>query len=227
MKILALETSGLSGSVAVADDQRILYETDLPDGQRSARGLAPAMKLALGQVGWKPSAVELIAVTCGPGSFTGLRVGVVTAKAFAYATGCRVVGLDTLEVLAEQVAAPGDDLLAVLDAQRGEFFAARWKVDAVREFQLVEPARILTADQVVERLAAGEKIIGPVADKLTSALPPYFHSLVTMPKASAVAALGYRKALLGEIIDPFALVPHYLRRTAAEEQWETRQAANN
>jgi tRNA threonylcarbamoyladenosine biosynthesis protein TsaB len=119
LNILALETTDLAGSVATWADGRLFRELSLPSHQRSAQSLAPAIGDVLAQTGWRPTDVNLVAVTVGPGSFTGLRVGVTTAKTLAYCCGAAVVGLDTLEVLA--AAAPnGFTRLAVaVDAQRG------------------------------------------------------------------------------------------------------------
>src|SRR5687768_12135976 len=102
MRILALETSGLSGEVALLEGERVIAEQWLDPGQRTARSLAPGMKQILQTAGWQPRDVQLVAVTIGPGSFTGLRVGVTAAKTLAYAVGCEVMGVDTLEVIAAQ-----------------------------------------------------------------------------------------------------------------------------
>jgi tRNA threonylcarbamoyladenosine biosynthesis protein TsaB len=103
VKILSLETTDLSGSVAASDSSKLLLELELNSSQRSAQSLAPAIHSLLQQVGWKPADVELVAVTVGPGSFTGLRVGVTAAKTFAYAVGADVLGIDTLETIAANV----------------------------------------------------------------------------------------------------------------------------
>ncbi|MCC6126687.1 MAG: tRNA (adenosine(37)-N6)-threonylcarbamoyltransferase complex dimerization subunit type 1 TsaB [Pirellulales bacterium] len=108
MKILALETTDLSGSVAASDGSNVLLELELNPQQRSARSLAPAVKSLLQQVGWRPADVQLVAVTVGPGSFTGLRVGVTTAKTFAYAAGAEIVAIDTLETIAANVGEGGE-----------------------------------------------------------------------------------------------------------------------
>ena len=100
MRILALETTDKTGSVAAIDDDNLLAELMLDHTQRSAQSLAPAMQRLLKQVGWLPADVQLVAVSVGPGSFTGLRVGVTTAKVFAYAVGAEVLGIDTLEAIA-------------------------------------------------------------------------------------------------------------------------------
>ena len=100
MRILALETSDKTGSVAAMADGNLLAELMLDRTQRSAQSLAPAMQRLLIEVGWQPSNVQLVAVSIGPGSFTGLRVGVTAAKVFAYAAGAEVLGISTLDAIA-------------------------------------------------------------------------------------------------------------------------------
>src|SRR5258707_1343424 len=124
MKILALETSGTAGSVAALEGEQLLKTAALDPVQRTARTLAPAIRDLLKQVGWRPADVQLVAVTAGPGSFTGLRLGVTTAKTFAYAVGCQVLGVNTLEVIASQSPPECSLLEVVLDAQRQQLFAA-------------------------------------------------------------------------------------------------------
>ena len=123
-RTLALETSGLSGSVAACDGGRLLAERELAQGSRSAQSLAPALRQLLAQVGWQARDVHRVAVTVGPGSFTGLRVGVTTAKAFAYAVGAEVIGINTLDVIAAQAPVEAARVAVALDAQRQELFAA-------------------------------------------------------------------------------------------------------
>ena len=122
-RILALETSELTGSVAAAADGKVLAELQLDPQQRSAQSLAPAIRSLLEQVGWQPSRNSTAGGDGGPGSFTGLRVGVATAKVFAYAAGAEVLGIGTLEAIA---AAAPEGVAAVsvaVDAQRGDVVA--------------------------------------------------------------------------------------------------------
>lgn len=221
MRILALETSGIGGSIALADGVRTLRETPLPAGQRSARTLAPTIRQTLLDCGWKLADVEVIAVTVGPGSFTGLRVGVVTAKTLAYVTGCQIAAVNTLEALAQQAATPGGEITTILDAQRGEYFAASWRMNAAGELEPLEPSRIVSLEELLQGTRG--TLAGPVVTRLADQLPKTIRRITIEPQASAVATLGDRLAQRGEITDPFALVPFYLRRTAAEEQWDERQ----
>ena len=232
MKVLALETSGMAGSVALwtgapATEPR---QWLLPTEMRSARTLGPAIEQALVEFGWKPSEIELVAVTSGPGSFTGLRVGVVTAKAFAYAVGCPVIGVNTLEVISRQ-AFNGDCLAvtATMDAQRGDLFVARF--DPLRATP--PTTSIQSADAWLSALPANESVTGPGLEKYIAKFPKQVCVVEQnrwQPLASTVALIGLEMFLKsGDIalFHPFALTPQYFRRTAAEEQWEKRHSTGN
>ncbi|MGI5832769.1 MAG: tRNA (adenosine(37)-N6)-threonylcarbamoyltransferase complex dimerization subunit type 1 TsaB [Thermoguttaceae bacterium] len=104
-KLLAIETTELRGSVAVAEGGILLVERPLAENQRSAQSLVPAIESILESQGWTPPELDAIAVAVGPGSFTGLRVGVTTAKVLAWACRAELFGVDTLEAAAWQVAA--------------------------------------------------------------------------------------------------------------------------
>src|ERR1051325_5032976 len=129
MRILAIETSGVAGSVALLQDERVLAEHVLETRQRTAQSLAPAVHALLEQIDWHPSDVELVAVTTGPGSFTGLRIGVTFAKVFAYAVGCQILGVNTLEAIACRAPREAGTIWVVLDAQRQQLFAAAFLRD--------------------------------------------------------------------------------------------------
>src|SRR5262245_56901299 len=103
-RILAIETSGRHGSVATLGGEpagaRLIGQTVLTGEERTAQVLAPAIQQLLIATEWSPKSIDPVAVTVGPGSFTGLRIGVTTAKAIAYAVGADVLGVNTLEPLA-------------------------------------------------------------------------------------------------------------------------------
>jgi tRNA threonylcarbamoyladenosine biosynthesis protein TsaB len=239
MRILAIETSGLSGSVVTWDASQPHQPRQwlLPEGSRSASSLAPTIQLALAETGWQPTHVELVAVTSGPGSFTSLRVGVVTAKAFAYGVGCPVIGVNSLKAIAMQSGMQcAERLFTVIDAQRGEFFLAVWKVDDQGESPVLselESTTIIAGDELTARLRAEDAITGPPLESLRSRLPAgvtIAESSCWQPQAVSVGQLGHRQYLStgnSAESDPFALVPKYFRRTAAEEQWERRAGLSN
>jgi tRNA threonylcarbamoyladenosine biosynthesis protein TsaB len=221
MNILALETTEKIGGVALAIDGNLLAELKLDANQRSAQSLAPAMSAILKQAGWRPSDVQLVAVSVGPGSFTGLRIGVTTAKMFAYAVGADILGVDTLEAIA--TAAPADvaKLSAVIDAQRGQVVAHDFARHSDGWFEPVGPEKLLDVDAWLKGLPKGIAVTGPVLQKLADRLPSHVRVLDSQdwpPRASLVARLAARDYAAGRRDDLWKLVPHYSRRSAAEEK---------
>src|SRR3954467_10825613 len=124
-RALAIETSGRTGSVAVARDGTVLAEETFPHGLKHAAGLVPMIDRLCKGAGWGPRDVEEVYVSAGPGSFTGLRVGVTVAKTLAFATGAKVVAVPTVEVLARNAPADATNVVIVLDAKREQIFTAR------------------------------------------------------------------------------------------------------
>jgi tRNA threonylcarbamoyladenosine biosynthesis protein TsaB len=227
MKILALETSDTAGSVAALDDDMVLAEIQLDRGRRSATTLAPTAARLLQQVGWTSRDVELVAVASGPGSFTGLRIGVTTAKAFAYAVDCPIVGVNTLEAVAFGVSGPHTRVWAVLEAQRQQVFAGHFERLAAGSLSWLGTTEVMDDDVWLAGLLDYDVVSGPALRRLAARLPPGVIATdpaTWAPTATAVGQLGRQQFLRGVRDDPFSLVPNYFRRTAAEEQWERRTA---
>lgn len=223
LRILALETTGLSGSVAALVGGRVLAERNLAPGSRSAQSLAPAVSELLREVGWKPREVALIAVTAGPGSFTGLRVGVTTAKTLAYVTGAAVLGIDTLAAIAAQSPPLVPRVWAAFDAQRGELFVAQWQRDAAdaNVWRETTAPRIVDGSTWIANLAPGTVISGPGLRRWREQVPPDVEVVAEerwQPRAATVGQLAWRKHEAGERQDLWSLAPNYLRESAAEEK---------
>jgi tRNA threonylcarbamoyladenosine biosynthesis protein TsaB len=226
LRIVALETSGVTASVALADGPTLIAEAALPGQRRSTQSLAPTLRVLLEQAGWRPADVELLAVSIGPGSFTGLRLGVATAKLFAYATGAKVRGVDTLRVIAAQAEPRGTQLQVVLDAGRGELlighfrFATACEAVPVETTQLVEAAKWLSETPLdVTFTGGGLRLVRdrlPANAKLTN-------ETCWEPRAATVAQLAWRDVQQGLFDDIWTLAPVYYRRSAAEEVWERKQ----
>jgi tRNA threonylcarbamoyladenosine biosynthesis protein TsaB len=222
MRLLALETSGMSGSVAVLEPPGSPLVVPLEPSQRSARALAPAMREALCRAGWQPNDVEVVAVTSGPGSFTGLRIGVTTAKALCYALGAKLTAVDTLDVLARQArdVAGFDRLHTVLDAHRNELFAASFRRQDDRWLR-AEPTHLVGVEAWLASLQAGDAVTGQVVTKLLARLPSGVGTVAASmrgPTAGAVAELAADLFAAGRRDDPWTLVPWYGRLAAAEEK---------
>jgi tRNA threonylcarbamoyladenosine biosynthesis protein TsaB len=222
VRILALETTERVGTVAVVDDAKPLREVRLQDDRRSTESLAPAVASLLEAVDWQPSSVQLVAVTVGPGSFTGLRVGIAFAKAFAYAAGSDILGIDTLETIAAGLQQTGGPIAVAVDAQRGDLVGAVFEADADGRVQVRQPARLMPIDTWFDRLPPGATVAGPLLRKVASRVPPGLtlaEPRFWIPRASVVGFLADAQYRGGRRDDVWELVPQYSRRSAAEEKW--------
>ena len=227
MKILALETTERIGSVAVLHDDKLLKELTLGAKQRCTQSLAPAIKALLQDVQWQPSEVGLVATTVGPGSFTGLRVGITTAKTFAYATGADILGIDTLDAIATAVPREVQTLCVAIDAQRGQVSAACFERQPDGQIEATVPGELVDVDAWLDSLPKGCSVASPLLDKLKGRLPEQVLALPPefwRPTAAAVGLLAARHYAQGRRDDLWQLVPRYSRRSAAEEKWDDQQS---
>src|SRR5205823_3729165 len=115
-RFLILETSSRIGQVALAEGERLLEMRRLEQARRHARDLAPAVADLLKAFGWQPRDIDAVVVSMGPGSYTGLRVGIMSAKTLAYAAGCRVIAIETFAAVALQAPPAVHRLEVIADA---------------------------------------------------------------------------------------------------------------
>ena len=120
---------------------------------------------------WRPAELDLICVTTGPGSFTGLRIGVTTAKTLAYATRANVIGVHTLAAIAARVSEPYERLWTVVDAQRQELFVAEFRSGWQQDSNGIPDTRIVGVDDWLAELQPSDSVSGPPLEKLTERLP--------------------------------------------------------
>lgn len=227
LRILSLETSLRQGSVAAlvgsAEGMEVLEELLLPADERSARVLLPTVSDLLRARSWQPSEIELVCVTTGPGSFTGLRIGVTAAKTLAFAVGAKLVGVHTLAALVASVPHRTGRTWAVLDAQRQELFAAKFEDGQIPR---MPKTMIVTVEDWLAELQAGDSVVGPplaqLAERLTAGVN-VVEAKFWQPQASVVGQLGYQLFQTGQLVDPVQLVPNYYRKSAAEEKASTKQ----
>ncbi len=229
MRIVAIETSDSVGSVAALDGEELIVERRLPPEKGTARALAPAIQEILGQAGWDPVQIQGVGVTIGPGSFTGLRVGVTTAKTLAYATQSLVVGVDAFEAIAAACPAEITRLAVVIDGQQGQIVQGLFCRGPEGELVADGPWDLVDREAWLARLPAGIAVAGPALRGLASQLPKGVFVLDSRywgPTAAVVGRLAARRFARGECDDVWSLVPRYHRRSAAEERWERRQQSS-
>ena len=220
LRILALETSTLDASVAALEGDRVLGQTLLDRQRRTAQIFAPAIEQLLRSVEWRPQDVQLVAVTQGPGSFTGLRVGVTAAKTLAYAVGAEVFAVNTLEVIAWQAPNAVQRICAVLDAQRQQLFSATFQRPGDRLTE-VSGTRIEDIAAWLAGLTPGIAVTGPGLVRLRDRLPgevAVVDAACWTPQAATVGRVAYLEYQSGKRHDLWTLNPVYYRSSAAEEK---------
>jgi len=234
MLILGIETSIRPGSVALCDDDSCLLQLPLEQpNRRHAQMLATQVQQLFLKTGKRVQDCDLIAVSLGPGSFTGLRVGVVFAKTFAYALECEVIGIDTFAAIASATQLAGTEITVIANAYRQELFVGAYlkqppqdqqgPVDWIRSGDIkIEPV-----DNWLNTRERGALMTGPGLD-LFDAFPadcqfemePHRH-----PQAGSIARVGFREYSSRGADDQWQLQPVYLRRSAAEEKWDAKIAS--
>lgn len=225
--ILAIESSGRTGSVAVGVADEILGERVFSGPLRHSAELLPATVELLEGIGRDAGDIGQVYISVGPGSFTGLRIAVTAAKMMFLANAAKIVPIDTLDVIAEN-AVEGEDLgrvAAILDAKRGQFYIAVYEWENERWRKVLADC-LLTAEQLKERFTGdggriwllGEGLVY-YKDKFVSEGIDFLDEGFWWPKAANVYRLGRKKAHAGEFTDPIELVPKYLRRPEAEEKY--------
>jgi tRNA threonylcarbamoyladenosine biosynthesis protein TsaB len=226
-RLLILETSSRTGQVALALGDELRDVRQLEEARRHTRDLAPATAALLAEQGWRPRDIQAVIVSRGPGSYTGLRVGIMSAKTFAYATGCALLAVDTFAALALQAppSAPRVDVLA--DAQQDKVYVQSFVRSAPDGWQ---PSTELAIRRLADWLAVREPsawVTGPGLLKWASHLPadvPRVDASSWEPQPASLLRIGLARYLAGERDDPWTLEPLYLRPSSAEEQWRRRSS---
>lgn len=222
MKILAIDTSTKSGSVALTDDDNIIAERMLNREVTHSETLLPAINNIFEESGLASCDIDLFALTLGPGSFTGIRIGVSTIKGFAFALDKPVVGVSTLEALARNFPLVEEEITPLLDARRGEFYSADFKwengeLERLSEDSALSPEAILEKERG-KTLFVGDGLI-KMAESLEASLGEkavFAQDNDSYIKGSVVASMALSKFHKGEILDAASFTPLYLRRSEAE-----------
>lgn len=219
MKVLAVETSTPQAAVAIVDGDALVAEARLPTRTGEAERLLPAIDRLLADAGLALRDLDGLGVAIGPGSFTGLRIGLATVKGLALGAGLPVVGVPSLDALAWQVVWPATAVVPLLDARRGELYGARFEPDGRGGTRRAGPDLALDAAGVERLVGDGPALlVGPGAEAWREALaarlgprgrfaPPG----VVHPRGLAVARLAAPRLAAGDADPVERLVPRYVR----------------
>ena len=225
MKILALDSSAVVASVALCDGERLLAEYTLNNGNTHSETLLPMVECLFRHLGVTAGDIDLFAVSSGPGSFTGVRIGAATLKGLAFASEKPCVGVSTLEALAENLVSLPALICPVMNARRSQVYTALFRSDGQRLVRLMEDSA-LSITELDEILAAyGEEVLfcGDGYDITLSAIektktrPLPFR--LRLQSAYSVAQVALRRFEEGNYVKDQELTVTYLRPSQAERTY--------
>lgn len=237
MKILGIESAALTASVAVVSDGILTAEYTVTDKKTHSQTLLPMLDEVKRILELNPAELDAIAISAGPGSFTGLRIGAATAKGLGLALGKPLVAVSTLEALAFNLADSELLLCPVMDARRNQLYNGLYRRTRTEESEFkaggclteVVAPRAVAAEALIEELnARGEAVIFlgdgvPVLSGLAASLTvPYSVAAPnnSRARAASVAALGEIYAAAGKTVPAEDFAPEYLRKSQAERERE-------
>lgn len=228
MLTLAIDTATKVCAVGLCREGQVLAEYRIDMGMTHSEGLMPQLEQLLKRTGITKNEIELLAVSMGPGSFTGLRIGLASAEAMAYSWQIPICGVNTLKALAYNLPIDGYVLTPVLDAQKGNFYQAvyEWRQGVLIEHQGI---KVVNREQLLENvsvLGMPALLLGECQKIDAADLPAWCRKApahLCLPQAASVALLAEAEYDPDNAGDIFALEPYYIRRSEAEELWEKRQ----
>jgi tRNA threonylcarbamoyladenosine biosynthesis protein TsaB len=224
MKILAIDTSTASGSLALLDGERQVAEWTLSSALTHNRRLLICIDRLLGEAGWTVSELDGLASTLGPGSFTGIRIGLTTVKTLAWTLEKRFVGIPTLEALAAPLWLAALPVCALLDARKKELYCAFYRPRGHGRMELMGDFQVLSPQHVMRQVAQptifcgdgwllyGKLFTESLGETVALGAPSPYHSI----RAGFVAELARRRFEEGRDDDPMASLPLYVRPSEAE-----------
>lgn len=218
-RILLLETSSRSGEVALGEGEAVVASRLLAASRRNASDLAPVVDELLKEQGWPPVSLRAVAVSLGPGSFTSLRVGLMSAKTLAYAVGCDFFGIGTFPLIAEQTQSETDEVFVISDALQGTVYSASYRREN-GDWIEHEPLGIRPLETLLKTLPPDTVLTGPGVENYASRIPS--HVKIEPPENRLPRPRTMLRMLRREPdrfrCDPWLTEPIYLRGSSAEEK---------
>lgn len=231
MNILSIDTSSTVSTVAIINEDKLIGEEIVNSKLTHSEKLMPAIDRVIKNCSMTIDNIDAIAVAVGPGSFTGIRIGISTAKALAHSKKKNIIGVSTLDGLALNMPMSHMLVCPILDARRDQVYTAVYKwdvdkleiikkrealsIDALLEFLKNRPERVIFLGDGVEKFK--EIIREKLGDKSYFAPPS-----VSMPRASSIGQYALNRAMVGDFDNLYSLNGDYLRKSEAERQYEAK-----
>jgi tRNA threonylcarbamoyladenosine biosynthesis protein TsaB len=224
-RFLILETSGRVGQVAVAEGEHLLDCRRLDEARHHARDLVPAVSELLTMYGWQPQDVQAVVVSRGPGSYTGLRIGIVSAKTYTYVTGSTLLAVDSFAAIAIQAPAEVHSVEVLTDAQQDQVYVQGFHRLDADTWVAGSALRIQRWADWLNQRDPNTWITGPGLRTYGDRLPEEARVVPTEvwnPQAESLLRIGLARYRAGEQDDPWTVEPLYLRPSSAEVKWQQR-----
>ena len=233
MKILAFDTSATVASVALCEGERLLAEYTVNNGNTHSETLLPMVEDLLSHFSMSVPDIDLFAVSAGPGSFTGVRIGAATLKGLAFASNKPCVGVSTLHAIAENLSVCKGLICPVMNARRSQVYTALFRSDGDKLERLM-PDSALSIAELDEKLAEYGEPVYFVGDGYSVTLPALTKTeALPVPdrlrhqSAYSVARVAYAQHLSGEYTDELSLKVNYLRPSQAERELMNKNKEEN
>lgn len=241
MRILAIDTSSSCGGVALLADAQVLAEESGESTEPSSSGLFRRVSSVLGKAAVRLCDVQCFAVAAGPGSFTGLRVGLTAVKGWAEVWQRPVAGVSVLEAVAAQASEPGATLAALTDARRGLLFCGLYRriseggpgdATGLADLEKIEDEIVATPAEILDQVMGGAReqplVVTPSPEAAVAIVASLAGrsariEMVSPALAPVIGLLGLRQSLRSKLVDALGLNANYIQRSAAELNWKERE----
>jgi tRNA threonylcarbamoyladenosine biosynthesis protein TsaB len=234
MKLLAIDTSNWPLGVAVLEDGKVIGECNTYIAKNHSLRLMPAIEQLMKQIDLKPKELDGLAVANGPGSYTGVRIGVTTAKTMAWSLGVPLIGVSSLQVVAQNQIGFRGKIIPMFDARRGQVYRGCYQWD--KELEMALPTEAdqlqLIAELIQEYKESSEEILfigeGAIHHKQELQMglgekAQFAREIDHAPRASQLAYVAWKKWSKGKEARVHAFMPEYLQLAEAEVNWLARQ----
>jgi tRNA threonylcarbamoyladenosine biosynthesis protein TsaB len=237
MIILAIDTATDSVSVAFGDGKRVLAHSEAISDRQHAEALTPMIEFVRQRAGISFREIDAVAVDIGPGLFTGMRVGIASAKAIAQTLDVPLIGVASLDILAQAIGPIDDVVVSVIDARRGEMYWSMYRQHQGATTQVHAPCVGPLTNLIVDVVDRGQRahFVGDgavryrseIEDSLANALPgfDFADERLSRPTAATMMVLAHQRAVNEQWQPAHEVAPMYLRQPDAEINWQTRSAS--
>ena len=233
MKILAIDSTAIVASVALCDDEKLIALYTVNNGNTHSETLLPMVESILKEAKLTPADIELFAVSNGPGSFTGVRIGCATVKGLAFGRKTPCVGVSTLEALAYNLKGSDGILCPVMNARRNQVYNALFRFEGERLVRLCEDRAIAISELAEELSEKNEKVylsgdgVSITAPSIPKDKLGFTHPVMAHQNAYSVAMCALEAYRSGNYTTDIDLAPTYLRPSQAERERMEKEKGSN